>query len=383
MDIKKILKDFYNRHSDLDDRIYINVVFISSFLTLFSSIITFVEDSGLIANLVVFMSFIIMAGVGYLTIHYNKIALGKLIYSYILCCILIPFIYLTCGGIDSGSPLYMLTSFFLIALLLEGVQSIVCLMITLIIHISILWLPYIDNGNYLNTSVLSLSARYLDNVIGLASAGIAIFFLTLMSLNAYRQEHIKSNKLLEQLQLMSIKDELSGLYNRRHLYDVLFNLYANESSKSNQDTNINDNKSPKLSLDKKDFYIAMYDLDNFKIINDTYGHLFGDKVLVDFSNKLKNNILEEEGELASRYGGEEFMCLYRAKNFEQAYLKAESIRTSLENTKWKTAPDLITTVSIGLVSCDKFDNMNSCLKEVDDLLYSAKTHGKNKIAYLK
>ena len=62
MDIKKILKDFYNRHSDLDDRIYINVVVISSFLTLFSSIITFVEDSGLIANLVVFMSFIIMAG---------------------------------------------------------------------------------------------------------------------------------------------------------------------------------------------------------------------------------------------------------------------------------------------------------------------------------
>ena len=204
-----------------------------------------------------------------------------------------------------------------------------------------------------------------------------------MSLNAYRQEHIKSNKLLEQLQLMSIKDELSGLYNRRHLYDVLFNLYGNESSKSNQDTNINDNISPKLSLDKKDFYIAMYDLDNFKMINDTYGHLFGDKVLVDFSNKLKNNILEEEGELASRYGGEEFMCLYRAKDFEQAYLKAESIRTSLENTKWKTAPNLITTVSIGLVSCDKFDNMNSCLKEVDNLLYSAKTHGKNKIVYQK
>ena len=129
--------------------------------------------------------------------------------------------------------------------------------------------------------------------------------------------------------------------------------------------------------------IIKYLKDNFKMINDTYGHLFGDKVLVDFSNKLKNNILEEEGELASRYGGEEFMCLYRAKNLEQAYLKAESIRTSLETTRWETAPDLITTVSIGLVSCDKFDNINSCLKEVDNLLYSAKSHGKNKIAYQK
>ncbi|SDM83967.1 GGDEF domain-containing protein [Lachnospira pectinoschiza] len=364
MEFKKDLRDFYNKNTDLNEKIYINVISISSFLTLATSIITLIEGSGLFSSLIVFISFIIMAVVGYLSFHLKKVKLGKLVYTYLFCCVLLPFIYLTCGGIDSGSPLYMLTSFFLIALLLEGIQGIVCLVVTLIVHIFVLWLPYFEMHSLFDTSILSKSARYFDNTIALIAAGIAIFCLTLMTLNAYRKEHEKNNQLVLELQKTSIMDELSGLYNRRHLYSVLFDLYAN----------IEDNGN---------YYIAMYDLDNFKKINDTYGHLFGDKVLIDFSNKLRTSVNEEIGELASRYGGEEFMCLYRAKDFEQAYLKAESIRTSLENTKWKDAPNLIATVSIGLVACHKFNDMNSCLKGVDDLLYSAKTHGKNKIVYRK
>ena len=359
------IREFIKNTTNLNDKIFFYVSIISSLLTLLTTIITIAEQSDIISCISVFITFIIVTLIGYISIRYNKMRMGRIVFCYVLGCILLPFIYLSCGGIDSGSPIYMLTSFFIIGILLEGKSGILCLLINLIVDFVILWLPYYHVQVLINAKPLSLYGRYLDNSIAVILTGITLFILSLMSLTAYRNEHERSELLLTQLQDKSIKDELSGLYNRRHLYDELNTIYKKDPDEI------------------KNYYIAMYDLDNFKTINDSYGHLFGDKVIVYFSDLLKKNVKEDDGELASRFGGEEFICLYKASNFEKAFSKAETIRLNFMSLDWKNAPNLTTTVSIGLVGCRKFTNMNECLKNVDDLLYIAKENGKNKISYSK
>jgi len=356
------LRDFYRNNTNLADKTYLYVVFFSSFSTLITSLVTLLEGSGIVACVAVFFSFIVMCIVGFFSIYYSKIKLGKTIYAYLFGCIILPFIYLTCGGIDSGSPIYMITSFFLIAVLLDGKEGIICLIINTIIEIGVLWIPFFNPATIYTSKPLTVRGRYFDNSIALGLAGIAIFFITYMSLNAYRKEKKYNEELLTKLKDMSVKDELTGLYNRRHLYGFLDELYKKETSYVG------------------DYFIAMFDLDNFKQINDNYGHLFGDDVLTCFSNLLHANVLESHNELACRYGGEEFMLIIKAKTFKLAFAKIDGIRKSLESKDWANC-NFNTTVSVGLVACNKFNDMNSCLKRVDDLLYKAKESGKNKVVY--
>lgn len=361
---KHSLREQIKSVTDLNDRIYLFVVLISIILTLLTTIVTLAENSSPHAGLSVFVAFFIVSLIGYTSIKYNKMKIGKLILSYIFGCILLPCIYLYCEGINSGAPLYLLTSYFIIGLLLTGKSAIICYVVTLTLHMILIWIPYFYPNSF-NIEPLSLEARYFDNAIAIVLVGFALFTLSIVSLDSYRKEHDSNKELLTKLKNMSEHDELSGLYNRRYLYKRLEELYSNNNDEINS------------------YYIAMYDLDNFKNINDTYGHLFGDKIIVYFSDILKRNINEEAGELASRFGGEEFICIYKASTLDKAYAKAESIRLNLQLSEWSEDKNLTTTVSTGLVPCKKFSNTTQCLKEVDDLLYKAKESGKNQVYYNK
>ena len=115
--------------------------------------------------------------------------------------------------------------------------------------------------------------------------------------------------------------------------------------------------------------LALIDIDNFKKVNDTYGHRAGDSVLKHVADIIKESI--EADDFAARYGGEEFAVIFTEKSTSTAYSIAEDIRKKIAAMKNKEAGDTIVTVSIGLNNYNK-TGKEILFKEADSALYEAK-----------
>lgn len=121
--------------------------------------------------------------------------------------------------------------------------------------------------------------------------------------------------------------------------------------------------------------IALFDIDDFKKVNDTKGHVYGDKVLIEVAETIKMNIRETD--VAGRYGGEEFMVILHHTDHASAYSTAERIRESVE--KYLFSEEINITLSGG-VKLYEGEELNELIHEADKRLYQAKNNGKNQIA---
>lgn len=161
----------------------------------------------------------------------------------------------------------------------------------------------------------------------------------------------------KELEFLSSHDPLTGIYNRSK-FDELLNYEIEQFYRYN-----------------KVFSIAICDFDNFKIVNDTYGHQTGDDVLIQ-SSKIIEKVIRESDVLA-RWGGEEFTLLLPHTNKDKAELVLEKIRKSIQNNKLQSVGHI--TISCGLSEVRKGDTVSSLMKRIDDALYHAKENGRNKI----
>jgi diguanylate cyclase (GGDEF)-like protein len=124
--------------------------------------------------------------------------------------------------------------------------------------------------------------------------------------------------------------------------------------------------------------LIILDIDDFKQINDTYGHLVGDKVLVRFSEILKENL--RESDFVARWGGEEFSIMLINTSDEDSYQIAEKLRKMIsEDTTLKNLAKREVTSSFGLGSLEHNESIDALISKVDDALYEAKAAGKNKV----
>jgi len=153
-------------------------------------------------------------------------------------------------------------------------------------------------------------------------------------------------------------DFLTQLHNRRK-FDTLI-LYEIEQIKRYKHA---------------DLSIILLDIDNFKTVNDTYGHDMGDSVLRDLAKILKTS--SRESDICSRWGGEEFALSLSHTNIEEALLVAQKIRILIENYNFEK--NLKITCSFGVAQYKITDTYESLFKRVDKALYEAKNTGKNKV----
>ena len=125
--------------------------------------------------------------------------------------------------------------------------------------------------------------------------------------------------------------------------------------------------------------MLLLDLDNFKDINDQYGHLFGDKVIKTFAHLVKEAVREVD--ILGRYGGEEFCIVMPNTNEADALILAERIRSQYETTSiWLGSKRIPCTVSIGVCDSSKIGNdFKSLFEAADQSLYAAKKAGKNAV----
>jgi len=172
---------------------------------------------------------------------------------------------------------------------------------------------------------------------------------------------IESRILMDQLRDSSLRDGLTGLYNRRFLEEFI-------------------DKVMRQTLREDGSYtIFMIDIDFFKLVNDTYGHDAGDIVIKGLSNILQTNI--RASDLAIRYGGEEFILLLHQATEEGAMEVAKKIRESFNATKFHVGAEVIQkTLSIGVSSFPHDDNsIWKVIKYADTALYEAKHTGRNRV----
>lgn len=165
---------------------------------------------------------------------------------------------------------------------------------------------------------------------------------------------------IEKLNKLVITDELTECYNRRYINER-FPLEIKESKRKNE----------KLT-------IVLMDIDNFKKINDKYGHQSGDYVLKEIGKIVKSNI-RKEYDWVSRYGGEEFLIVFKNMDTENFIKSTEKIRKSIEEHKFiYNGVEIKLTASFGVAELsDKIDEMDMLIAEADKKLYKAKELGKN------
>lgn len=169
---------------------------------------------------------------------------------------------------------------------------------------------------------------------------------------------LELEEMNEQLKKTSITDGLTGLYNRKEIQ-----------------TRIGDGLH---YMKERVFSVIMLDIDNFKQVNDTYGHQEGDNVIIALSNILQDeNVLGAQSFSAGRWGGEEFMLLLPDCDIHHAEEIAERIRKRFADTSFQQAQSL--TVSIGVSQAREEDTLDELCVRVDEALYDAKQTGKNKV----
>lgn len=173
------------------------------------------------------------------------------------------------------------------------------------------------------------------------------------------QDVTNQKELMTKLSDMANIDPLTGIFNRRKFLEQT----QHEISKAKKY--------------KKNISTLMIDVDNFKIINDTYGHLAGDKVLKTVAQEIKKML--KDTDIICRYGGEEFAVILTETELENVYLTAENIRKSISNIIIKfNKHEINVTVSIGIYS--KFDKdltLYQLIEHADKALYRAKNSGRN------
>jgi len=191
----------------------------------------------------------------------------------------------------------------------------------------------------------------------------------LLMMKELQDELARKNKAMEQankkLEELSVTDELTGIWNRRYLWERL----EEEISKARR---FNQTVS-----------CLMIDIDNFKVINDTYGHITGDTVLIEIARILKTQCRNHD--LLARFGGEEFVMVLQQTNLENAAQLAHRLVKATERHPFSTENHrpLKVTISIGVAAYPAQDitDVNGLIKKADEALYQAKRKGKNRVIF--
>ena len=171
-------------------------------------------------------------------------------------------------------------------------------------------------------------------------------------------------RVVNKLEELAITDGLTKLYNLRHFYNQL----EVEIGRSNR-------YGHSLSL-------LLLDIDNFKVYNDSYGHLEGDKILVRLSQIIKSCLRNMDS--AYRYGGEEFTVILPETKGKKAKNVANRIKRAVELERFLPEPDKVVTItiSIGLTEYFKNEQLSKVIKRADQAMYNSKAQGRNRISFL-
>jgi two-component system cell cycle response regulator len=209
------------------------------------------------------------------------------------------------------------------------------------------------NGTFVNGE--KVSERVLED-----DDRVALGTTTLLKFELHDAMEIK---LKAEMYQKATRDQLTGMFNRRYCFERL-----------REEFSFARRHGEALS-------VVMFDVDHFKLVNDTYGHAAGDAVLQRIGLVVMELVRNED--VVCRYGGEEFVCILRGLTLDQGELFADRVRRTIEAQKVMSGEHTLeVTVSLGVASLDSmnFETPEEMVNEADAYLYVAKEGGRNQVS---
>lgn len=209
-------------------------------------------------------------------------------------------------------------------------------------------------ANQATNEIQFVSELKYDNFINSFKlrASFAIFIIILIFIYVIKNVRGKLEKNI-------LKDPLTNIYNKIFFKEFL----ADQITKANKSNN--------------GVCLLFIDIDHFKKVNDTYGHLVGDKVLIDITHILKREL--RASDTLFRYGGEEFVIVANSCEFKGAITFASRLNYAIKEYNFQNVGKL--TVSIGLASLEDGESLDSLVKRADAKMYEAKAMGRDMLRY--
>lgn len=295
----------------------------------------------------------------------NRKYLGVMIFLFIEVCVH-SFFAVVAVGLNSGFEWFIICvvfSIFFVKDITQASRKVIYVLyaFAFLTMISMRLIPH-----YLDISVLRVYPSESQSLFVFIFNVAVAFFLLMCFLIIYLDDVEKDKIILKRqnarlLELARV-DSLTGLLNRRAMKQRLENAFY---AKSNYNV---------------DFVIAILDIDNFKQINDQYGHSCGDQVIKRLASIIQRKVRETD--YVSRWGGDELLILLNKSSMEGAVSTMKRIFYQITNTKMKYDQySLKVTVTIGMCSSEGYYLLQDIIVEADKRLYSGKRNGKNRIVH--
>ena len=218
-------------------------------------------------------------------------------------------------------------------------------------------MAFYDVFNYLFIIGGGISSNLSTSVVSFLGFPIGIIFLIITHYLDIQRDILYERIRSEVMYKRSIKDEMTDLYTHQYIIKC-------------------------LEKEKLGYTLVMIDIDDFKAINDTFGHLIGDKLIKHIADCIKTNVREVD--IAGRYGGDEFVIIFNNQSLEDVLKIIKRLKSKIEQPYYTENGDEIKiTISMGVYDSDKKENGEFVLSKADKALYQAKESGKAKTVIIE
>lgn len=355
--LKKTLKQVYYRELPLDHLVFLYTAAAGVFMSIFGLGYNIANGIGLFTLPVLALYLVSTISSVLYSIVKKRWYGAAIIVLGSSAFLLIPFLWFTIGGVTGSTPPMMFTAGICIAIVFKGAVRTIMLVVDTIMLVAFIALEY-----HFPDIVIPYATRldhYSDLAFGLTMSFIVNTILVFTVMGQYARVRDEMTRLVHRLELLSLTDALTGLYNRRFL-----SASIDEEMRKAYDT------GARLTL-------CILDIDHFKAINDNYGHEYGDEVLFNIAQIMKACLTE--GEIFGRYGGEEFLVLFPGKTPREVLPKVRALGDHVRTHGWSHGKPV--TISGGLSSYVKGITYSDFIEAADKNLYRAKREGRDRIIY--
>lgn len=310
-----------------------------------------------IAAVASMVSFLVMLVLMLVSFFMKDISVNRVLCGMFLNFFMFPALFWVTGGVNCGMIFYFILGLSVAALILDGKVRMFVLVFTLALDMICLDLGF----RYPQLAYpLSYEERRMDTIFSFGIVAVFIVAVIFIMSREYEKEHKIVAEHVALLNHQAITDSLTTLYNQRYLSDILETVVSSSNTEG------------------KSSAVILMDIDDFKKINDTYGHLRGNQVLCRLAAILK----EKAGDKYTvfRYGGEEFLIVMPDSVRDDAFGLAEDIRVSTGSDEiLAQLTESHFSISGGVAQYKKGMAIDDWIRIADTNMYTAKRNGKNQI----
>lgn len=355
------LKQFWQKQNTLERKLFWSILVLVAVVASFSAVFTIYEGFNVMASLSSVGCTLVCIAVAIIAVRTSLYDQCYLALCCVLSCILLPLLFVFCGGISSGMPLYLVAAFALQAFAKRSPAKALVFVMTLLIQVCVFLVTW-SRPDLLSVT-LNRDESYLDIVVSLVMSAVTVFAVGVIFLKSYAKERREKEILLEKLDDLSKRDFLTGLYNHRYLMNFMENV---------------------VWRNRERFYLLEIEVDDFGRLNTCYGRSFGDLVLKSVADMVRSRTKPSSGECVARLEGGAFVCLLTASSESEALTRAETIRRDISSMRFEQNSLAQVTVCGGFVACGDggLVGFESALEKAEELMGVSKSLGKNIIRSL-